>query len=1126
MLTIYKASAGSGKTFTLAFEYIKTLLGVKELPDGAYHLNSPKYNKGVRQSSRHRSILAITFTNAATEEMKSRIVRELAALAEPANAAGSLYGRWLVRDFGCTPDELADAAGKALSEVLYDYGGFNVSTIDSFFQTVLRTFSREVDHQGDFQLELDAEAAMKQSVSMMLDEMNYLPAHSRGRLSDWIQNSTISNLNSGQSTNFFNRDSNALGSLTRAMARAMDETYATYADSLRQYLADPARLTAFAAELKARSDAIIGVLRRGAREFFAAAADIPEDLFQTYTISAMRAYAAGNIPRLSATCISVAKGESPLKKLIRASALKGSGYKAEDLEPLAAMAATVMETAIDSIPHYNFYTEIAASLGALDFFSMAHKRLEDYLRENNMVLIADTGDMLRGIISDAEMPFIYERLGMKLDTLLIDEFQDTSHLQWHNLRPLVANSLAEGHDSLIIGDEKQAIYRFRNSDSALLGSIVQTRDFPTQHVLRGFDPADNTNHRSAADIVRFNNAVLAAIAHELSASSYANVEQTPSPRKLGVPAYIKIQFDDQSTDDVLEDMAREILRQHNEGGYRWRDILILTRKRSEASRVVDFLIKKHPEIEVLSSEALLLSSSSAVRSIMSMLRLVEGSFSQTSRPQEQERRYASNADIVDMMSRFNYYITGGLDATEALERALSEHKAAVGAETLDEEIRRIRAENSANLVVLIDAIIRHKLSPQQRRDEHAYITALQDLAIKHAESADASISAFLDAYSVYEDRWAIKASADMDAVEVMTVHKSKGLERDCVHIPFADWEMAHGTQSAWVPVGSLAAKGFDPEIIPPVLRLDEVSSASALRDPAVSPFADIFSENERLEQLENLNTAYVAFTRASRELCVHSTTSQRGFGHYLADIIEPKEDGAAGAVSHALPDSARYDSESRTFEIGEPTEAPAYEAPTGRVDAGEYPVIFSEKARRITAIDDVLSASLDIGGEADKETVDTVKPYQDRRMALAAEQGNALHSILASMQTLDDLDRAIAHHGRRGFASTTQLDQYRRMLVEAFDSAPSVVKTWFAPELRVLAERDIFEPSTQQTYRPDRVVVFPDGSTLVIDYKFTTEPHASHVRQVQKYISLLGELGYRNVRGWLWYPLLKLTKEV
>ncbi|MDE6526722.1 MAG: UvrD-helicase domain-containing protein, partial [Muribaculaceae bacterium] len=204
MLTIYKASAGSGKTFTLTYEYIKSLLGVKQQPSGRYCLNAARYLPGHRRRpDRHRGILAITFTNAATEEMKSRIVRELSKLATD-EAAQTLYAKWLVEEFGCTPEELRRAAAKALGEMLYDYGNFNVSTIDSFFQTVLRTFSREVDHQGDYRLELDSRTLMKQSVSAMLDDVNYMHGAARSRLVDWIRHFTFDSISRGKGYNIFN----------------------------------------------------------------------------------------------------------------------------------------------------------------------------------------------------------------------------------------------------------------------------------------------------------------------------------------------------------------------------------------------------------------------------------------------------------------------------------------------------------------------------------------------------------------------------------------------------------------------------------------------------------------------------------------------------------------------------------------------------------------------------------------------------------------------------------------------------------------------------------------------------------------------------------------------------------
>ncbi|MCM1067554.1 MAG: UvrD-helicase domain-containing protein [Muribaculaceae bacterium] len=1126
MLTIYKASAGSGKTFTLAFEYIKTVLGYKLPGTETYVLNADKYMpSGHRRRNRHRTILAITFTNAATEEMKARIVRELAALSTDEGASASLYGKWLTRDYGCTAGELRTAAATALAEMLYDYGNFNVSTIDSFFQTVLRTFSREVDHQGDYELQLDTLLMMKQSVSVMLDEINYMPRAGRSRLVDWVKRYSLGKMSEGKGYNFFNREGDILNALTRAMADSLDETYGNYAAELRRYLEDPARIEAFGRELSRKALEALAPARTAARDFLAkaAAAGLPETIFNKAVYARVCDAAKGRPVDVGIKGISdIATGEKEPKSLLVATHLKKAGLKAEALADYSEALADFCRKVYVGVPLSAYYGELLESLGALDFFGMSTARLEEYLRANNTVLISDTGELLRRIISDAEMPFIYERLGMTLETLLIDEFQDTSHLQWHNLRPLVANSIAEGHDNLIIGDEKQAIYRFRNSDSELLGSIVQTRDFPHDHRLRGFEPADNTNHRSAADLVRVNNTVFGRMAGLYGADSYGNVVQTPAEGMRSVPAYVKVKFDPDgnlSTEALLEEMAQEILRQHREGGYRWRDILILTRWRAEATTVVEYLVQNHPEIAVLSSEALLLSSSPAVRTIMSMLKLVEGSYSGKRADVEGAPKYASNADIVLMITRYNYYHAAGYPPEDALRMALDSEQAT---ESLDREIRAIRAENPANLVALIEAIVCHKLSEEQRRAENAYITALQDLAVHHTEGPDPSIKSFLEAYQLNIDRWAIKASAELDAVEVMTVHKSKGLERDCVHIPFADWELTHGTQSAWLPLDGL--EGFDPAIVPPVLRVT-VTSKSALRNKLVSPFAGIFERDEKLETIDNLNTAYVAFTRAARELCVHSTVKKIGRG--LHEVFCALPDSAELADDARIDLACGFDALDETFTLGEPTVKAAGKSKgeeKATVYADGYPVLFNDKTRRLTSIDDILSTSLDIGGEEEKEIVD--EPVAPPLLVEAAERGNILHSILASARTLADIPASAAAVGRRAGLDADTVADYCRELQDAIADGGPCVQSWFDPAMKVYAERAIYVADSDATFRPDRVVVAPDGATMVVDYKFTTEARPGHFRQVENYIRLLTELGHSDVQGYLWYPLLGILKKV
>ena len=1129
MLTIYKASAGSGKTYTLAFEYVKLLLGVK-LTDGSerYVLNDARYVPGgQRIACRHRGILAITFTNAATEEMKSRIVRELARLAGDVDAD---YRERLVSIFGCSAPELKSAAALALSEMLYDYGNFNVSTIDSFFQSVLRTFSREIDHQGDYELSLNLDDVVAQAISLMLDDLNYGRAENSTRLNRWIRDYVLTRLQQGGSYNFFNRAGRMLSSVSASVASALgDETYTTRAEVFRRYIADPERITRFEKELR-KAITLRGTAIKAAAEDFVRMADglgMPADAynksFRPRVDKAISDPSSLTAKDFGIGLFKMLTEEPEQKKFYVQSRIKNIKHLGASLDDVFECACRFAEVAVGNIGEMSVLGEIVGSLPLLEFIGMTEAYMQKFLRDNNMMLISDTGELLKRIISDAELPFIYERLGMKLDSLLIDEFQDTSHLQWHNLRPLVANSIAEGHDSLIIGDEKQAIFRFRNSDSELLGRLVGERDFPDSHCLRGNVPAENTNYRSAGAIVRFNNTLFRRMARNLGMECYGNVVQTPAAKNASMPAYIRLQFvdacDNDMKNEIFERMASEINRQHA-SGYRWRDILILVRARDEAKAIAEFLMYRHPEIRLLSSEALMLNSSVAVRTIIGMLKLVERSYRAPAEVGERRRmQYASKADVVMMISRFAYYRGEGFGASEALELALGEAADAGG--TLQREVLAIRAENPANLVALVEAVIAHKIPQAQRETEYAYIAALQDLAIKHCESADPSLSSFLAEYDRNIDKWAIKASSKLDAVEIMTVHKSKGLERACVHMPLADWKLRRKTEDLWLPLDD-GLPGFDPDIVPPLLRVT-TSKNNILRTSPKSPFASVLERNERDIDADNLNLAYVAYTRASRELLVYSGVDN--IGSWFAEAMQQCGDDSERTDTSLMPLSDYYDVSSGIFEFGVPTGCEVILAENVGCDvpAGEYTVVCRDDARELTAIDDMLGDDPDIGGEEIKEITDD---DSDNAMAGAARRGQNLHAVLASVRTRSDLPQSVGRLALRLGLSSDESKEYLRVLEDAFDKAGDHALAWFSPENKIFAERAIYFPKTGETFRPDRVVVAPDGSVAVVDYKFTTEARVGHRRQVELYISLLKRMGREKVDGFLWYPLLGLIIKV
>lgn len=1159
MLTIYKASAGSGKTYTLAYEYIKVLLGINPRTYGRemhYILNAGPH----RQPDKHRQILAITFTNAATDEMKRRIIRELNLLA--ISSPDAAYTARLIDEYGCTQADLAEAARKALAEMLFDYGGFNVSTIDSFFQTVLRTFSREVDHQGDYELSLDTRETIKLGVAEMLDELNYTPASSPLPLREWIRNFALDKMAEGSTYNFFEREGSILRELTSFISTAMDEIYQSHADAIRRYLANTEAVNKFTATLRERCREPFTDAQAKASLFFttidSAALDtdgynktligIARDIVDNPTAISRDRLSGKTVAKLLGTldddtCESLITKTYFNKRKLSA-AVKDS-YKS--YLPLLRDAVTEFTRAfrraeVDKL--------MLKAVGRLQFLGYTIDHLQAYLRDNNLILISDTGELIKRIMGNqTEVPFIYERLGVKLHNLLIDEFQDTSRVQWHNLKPLVGMGVTENHDSLIIGDEKQAIYRFRNSDSNLLGHTVHEDDFPKHSRLRGELPADNTNHRSSGLIVKFNNTLFGRLAEAVGADSYGNVCQTPAERLANDPAYVRVLFANRkaskesptevSETDIMHDMARQMLRQH-EAGYDWRDILVLVRKRKEAEAVVNFLstTPEYRKIRILSDEALLLNSSEAVRTVMSMVKLVQQSYSDR-KPTDADvtTHYATTGEIGLMETRFNYFLAQGDPEPIALEKALTE-----GDEVryVADEVYAIRRENPANLVALIETIVARKLTPQERIAEHAYLVALQDLAVKHCEGPDPSVSAFIDAYDRNIHKWAIKAPVDLDAVQIMTIHKSKGLERACVHIPFADYEFFyHNEAEFWLELD----RGYDDldrAIVPPALHM-KVSVASPVFD-ADFTYADRTRGVLHDSIIDALNLCYVAFTRAGRELNVYSynpprnTETAKSMGFYLRQVF-------AAATSTDSPSSAV----TLSLGAGRMTEKPegyadytdifVYGAPTAKVKkkdakatdaeilAGDYTVIDRDDTRELTVIDDIFADTLDTPGEITKEIVDTPEPGSEL-MERAASEGILLHAIMAEMRTLADLDYSLGRAAVRFALTDKQKADYRERIVEAFRRGGDTVAKWFAPDNDVYAERTIYMADKDESFRPDRFIVTPQGETIVIDYKFTGRVKETHIHQLELYVSLLSRLGHGNARGYLWYPLLEKIVEV
>lgn len=1135
MLKIYKASAGSGKTYTLAYEYIKALLGVKLPGSDRYCLNSAKYlPSGAESSNRHKYILAITFTNKATEEMKRRIIEKLDALSVTVAPGGkdADYAADLCDEYGCTRADLAETAGRALRQLLNLYSAFNVTTIDSFFQRVLRTFARELDRQGDFSVELNDRMAVQTAVNAMLDDFNR-NGEVDTPLGRWIVSYMSGQLDTGGKTNFFNRRSQLHTMLVGILTNICEETFKPYEAEMKKYLGvdSPDGNTG-------KVDALLKALRHVRQNI------LPE-IKNKVTADLRNLEASGvTLDHLNSrmnlrkyieeyfltgrkctekmvdndTFVLVCEGlKDPFKK----------AFKGSDADK--AMFADMLQRVRKRYYDYFAIERIEAAVNSFALLAFAWRYLKDFSTDNNTVLLSDTGNMINRIIGRDDTPFIYERMGVNLRNFLIDEFQDTSRMQWSNLKPLVENGLGEGHDSLIIGDEKQSIYRFRNSDSSLLHSEVENIDFPAATygtTVHGNDTSENTNWRSAADIVLFNNTLFTNLAADLHVDGFDNVCQAIAPKNRERRGYVEfVPVKDEAVKEAFGDgpdsglteekkkkyyavdlMAERMVCQHDELGYGWKDIAVLVNTNKEGATVIDRLMSAHPQIPVMSEEALYVKKSPAVQLIIGVLKLMT-SPDTGGVPKD---GFPTPAQLARTMSRFEYFRNKGLSLDVALDEAMGGGEG----DTISVGIDAIKKRQAASLPALVETIIREQLSETERRSQVAYLTAFTDYVTDYCTRFNPTLKAFLANWETVKDRLSVSSASDMDAVKVMTIHKSKGLEFDCVHIPFGSWDLTGRPRGQWIPFPDIP--GVDKALCPPVIHL-EMDKWFSMKD---SMLYKEYSRDQKEMIEDTMNKTYVAYTRASRQLIVYYNNG-RGIGVNIADAMMK---GYCGADPWMTDIGQYYDNEDGAFLMGE-SEVRVTGDKVGPEDGDkgdgvialdEYRVEYNEDAQMITRVADVLDFTPDTEeeGEDDGEMADDIFPDEEAR-----QRGIMLHDVLSRIVTPDDIDEAVASYCARKGLPAEEKSELVRLMHDMLDHDNEYLHRWFADNVKVLNEQPVFVPGQRTPRRLDRLVFMRDGSLEVVDYKFTSESSPAHHRQVARYVGILRRMGYRKVKGFLWYPL-------
>ncbi len=1130
MLDLQKASAGSGKTYTLARKFLEYMLVTG---------NPPRLRRSKELEDALRHILAITFTNKATAEMKDRIVTRLADLANPAlDPAKTTYMADFEKLTGQSADEIRAAAKDALFILLNNYSDFQVSTIDAFFQTILRTFAYEIGMNDSYDLELDSDFISRAAVDATLTDIN--SANPDKSVAEWVK--AMMNRSASDSTKGWNIFAkSASGGLYKdivtAVSKMASEQFKKVRQELEQFYAEhPNSLDDF----KRVDDAVMKGLRDAVRDAKAAARALQKELKKQNQENIVN-HIPGRIEKTLKAKASKLPFDIP-KKSGDEGAFNATARK-RGLTPSQQEFVALNDAFIDAVkdwkaeleePKLKLWMLYRANMRMLPLMYAAARKSADMLAEQNVIDMAETNSILHRVIGDDDAPFIYERLGSRLDHFLIDEFQDTSSMQWDNLRPLVTESMSRGNGNLIIGDAKQSIYRFRNADPSLISQKVP-QHFPGQVNERGESKAENTNHRSLRTVVEFNNSAFHALAAHLDNGNtfftdlYANVAQYPANQDregyVEIRCYEKgkMEADVNNGDDSdippkhFADVAALIADLHSRG-YNYADIAVLVRTNQEGRQMINTLVehnKNNPgrQIEFVSEESLLIAGAESVKAIISVMRLIaDGSIDEEKAAQE-ERAKATNSWYCKTLSLSLFNCRYDQLALEHPEMSTSEIMQLIGNDNADcsnlESL--IRSVDSLALPALVETVALRAVPQQRRVDEAPYIAAFQDLVLDYCQRYPSDILSFLQWWDAKGCEKSISSPEGVDAISIMTVHKAKGLEYQCVIIPEFDWKQNvsdRKTEWRWVktaPEGLELPKELA-ALIPPMLPIETKSAM------AETVHREEYQDYVREVRMDMINTTYVAFTRAVAELYIFipeeaaKDKDEYAANALLAKLQELAQDDATDCAYPLPHDMIPKDecSTDKPLRIGEPLTREAIARLGSKLRQSDGNAISEYYVR-------------DPSGFLhfrDPESLHADSADPDPRSL-----GNRLHDIMSDVVTAADLDTAIRRRVINGTLTAGESEEARRILAEKL-SRPEVAE-WFASGLEELTERTILTGPGRME-RPDRIVVDADGNATVIDYKFGTERNdRRYSRQVAEYVTQLRRTGrYATVAGRVWYVLL------
>ncbi len=1036
--TIYKSSAGSGKTFTLVKEYLALAL-----------------NDGANPPQAYKHILAVTFTNKAATEMKERIIKALKELSEAdysqlssgtKNLLASLKEHKKLNANQKLDDTLIrKRAQQILTAILHNYSDFAIGTIDSFVHKVVRTFAFDLKIPMSFEIEMDDEKLLGQAIDLLIGQIG-----NDERLTKALVEFTESKTDDEKSWHIEN-------DLQKFAKNLLNEEGAVYIDKLRHLSVDDffkIKDTLFA-ELKKFETAVTKEAEK-ATVLIKNAGLTSKDFY--YGDKGIAAYfdklSKGRMDYISPnTYVQATAGEDKWYggKVSEKAKLEIDAVKSNLIDCFNAIQI-IKDT---DYSDYVLFQLINKNIYSLAVLNEIEKLLNEYKAQNNVLHMSEFNKMIAKIVLNEPIPFIYERLGERYNNYLIDEFQDTSVLQFQNLLPLIDNSLASGHFTMLVGDGKQAIYRWRGGEVeqfALLPQIFKHNDNPLvlereEALVRNHDPQVlDKNYRSKREVIEFNNSLFRTLASKLNEkyqTIYQGLEQGFNPENKG--GLVQVEFIDGEKEffrDQNKIRTLEVIRHLQTQNYKLKDIAILVRKNTDGSDIANYLTQNG--VEVISSDSLLLSNSAEINFLHSLLKYL-----------------ANTSNNIIQTEILEYLVASGYLGETTIDEVLQNRtgiSAIIKSAKIDFSVTHL---SKMALYELCEELIRiFKLNAMP----NAYLQFFLDEVLNYSIKKNNNLNDFIAYWEEKKMKASLIVPHGMDAVSIMTIHRSKGLEFPAVILPFSNSRVETGKKNLWIDIKNSKLPDLPSAIVP------------TNKDLMETPYGDLFEEENNKSLLDNLNVLYVGLTRAEERMYVFS-----GKPGKTPENMKSISD----MLAYYYQNNGEWDEGKSVYTSGE-----------------EVAHVEHSKAAGVSNFKlDTFNSNQWRGHIKMRAAAPSI--WNTQMAEVKKDYGNLVHTAFAKVKTIDDIVPAINAMCGEGMITIPEKEALKLTLTKIV-TLPEL-KAYFAPGQIIKNEAEIISVAGE-FFRPDRVVL--SGKTaVIIDYKTGGEKQ-DHKKQIIGYSDLLNQLGY------------------